>query len=63
MNGTNEELNLLEFLRDILDCTYISDLKFEPFNSKAKLLLSRLNLDDYTLHQVDDALKYIYTAD
>lgn len=52
--------DLLEFLKYILGCTYISDLRVEPYNSKAKLLLKQLKLDEYSENHVKDIFEYIY---
>lgn len=53
------KLELLEFLKYILGCTYISDLKTEPYNTKAKLILKQLNLKKYSFNQVKDAFEYL----
>jgi hypothetical protein len=55
----NENHDLFNFLKYILGCTYISDLRTEPYNTKAKLILERLYLSDYSLNQIRDTLKYI----
>lgn len=55
-----KELNLLEFLQYILDCKYISDLKIEPYNSKARFLFEHLDLGHFSLDQIKDAINYIY---
>lgn len=61
-NNTDKgsERDLLEFLKYILSCTYISDLKFEPYNDKAKTTLGELNLQKYSLKQLKDVFEYIY---
>lgn len=56
----NKSFGLLEFLQYILDCTYISDLLIEPYNSKAKMLLDRLNWSYYTLSEIADCMEYLY---
>lgn len=53
-------MDLLTFIQFIMGCEYISDLRTEPYNVKAKLLLKQLNLNNYSLKQVEDAFKYIY---
>ena len=58
--NNNGKLDLLEFLKYILGCTYVSDLRQEPYNSKAKLILKQLNLKKYSLHQLADVFEYIY---
>lgn len=56
----NEEPDLLEFLKYILGCTYISDLRFKPYNEKAKFTLRQLDLRKYSLKQLKNVYKYIY---
>lgn len=56
----NKDLELLEFLKYILGCTYISDLKTDPYNDRAKLLLKHLNLNKYSLYQINDAFIYLH---
>ena len=57
----SEDLYILDVLKYILDCTYISDLRIEPYNTKAKLLLNKLDLREYSPNQIIDAIEYIYT--
>ena len=54
------ESDLFDFLKYILSCTYISDLKFDPYKNKVKLILKQLNLKKYSSKQVDDMFEYIY---
>ena len=56
----NKGFDLLEFLQYILGCTYISDLRIEPYNSKAKILLDRLNCGYYTLSEITDCMEYLH---
>lgn len=56
----DENLDLLEFLKYVLSCTYVSDLRFEPYNTKAKLILERLNINYYSLNQTKDAIEYVF---
>lgn len=59
-NNNNNELDLFELLKYILDCEYISDLKIEPYNTKAKLILSFINLKKFSLNQIKDIFEYIH---
>lgn len=59
MRGDNQ-LSLLEFIREVLGCKYISDLRQEPFNNRAKLLWSKLDLSHYSLYEICDASKYLF---
>lgn len=53
--------DLLGFLKYTLGCTYISDLRIENYNTKAKLILSKLDFRNYSLKQITEAYKYIYS--
>lgn len=53
-------MDIFDFLKHILGCTYISDLRTEPYNTKAKLILERLDLKKYPNNQVIDIFGYIY---
>lgn len=55
----NDGIDLFELLRNLLCCTYISDLRTEPYNTRAKLVLKRLNLDSSFSNQVKDVYRYI----
>ena len=57
----NEDMDMLEFLKYILGCMYISDLRIEPYNEKVRLLFTKLDLREYSLNQIIDAIEYIYT--
>jgi hypothetical protein len=55
----DSDLDLFEFLKNALGCTYISDLRIKPYNTMAKFLLSKINLKKYSKKQVEDAFNYI----
>lgn len=59
-NEVSDLSDLFEFLKYILGCTYISDLRIEPYNIKAKLILNQLNLEKYSSKQLKDVFEYIY---
>lgn len=54
-------MDIFDFLKYILDCTYISDLRTQPYNTKAKLILERLYFNDYSVNDIRDAFEYLYT--
>lgn len=62
-NENNKRLDLLEFLKHILGCAYISDLRTEAYNVKAKLILKFLNLKKYPINQIEDAFRYLYNKE
>ena len=68
-NSTNEtkessmdEKDLLEFLQYALSCTYISDLKTEQYNKRAKLILEKIDIRNFSMNQIRDAIEYIYSS-
>lgn len=54
-------LELLEFLQYVLGCMQISDLRIEPYNTRAKVLFEKLDLANFSLTQIKDTIEYIYT--
>lgn len=52
--------DLFSELRELISCSYISDLRYEPYKSAAKVALSRLNLTEYPLPALCDAAEYLY---
>ena len=52
-------VDVLEFLKQALYCDYISDLRREPYNSKAKALLKHVDLSGYPDNQVRDIYRYL----
>ena len=61
MNENDRESDLFEFLKYILGCTYVSDLRIEPYNTRARLILEQLYLGRYSLNQIRDAIEYLYS--
>lgn len=55
-------VDLFESLKDLLRCSYISDLRMEPYNTQARLIVTHLNLDAYSPNQVNALLSYIGAA-
>ena len=58
----NKKLDLLEFLKYIIGCDYISDLKTKNYNVRAKEILNQLASSEYSLNQIQNALNYIDTT-
>ena len=58
---TNDDL--LEVIRQKLHCTYISDLRKEPNNTFARLLLKRINLKKYSPTVLNDAYNYLFRSE
>ena len=56
----NDKLDLFEFLKYVLDCDYISDLRTEPYNNRARLILCKLDLTSYSQRSIEDIIEYIY---
>ena len=55
----NDCTDLFEVLKNLGCCTYISDLRANPHNTKARIILNILTLDGYSARQVNDACQYI----
>lgn len=51
--------DLFEDLYILVGCEYISDMKFEPYLSKAKKALQTMNLSVYPQQQLDDLHMYL----
>ena len=52
--------DLLDEVRAQLLCDYISDMRFEPYNSAAKKVLAGINFAEYSLRALSDAAEYLY---
>ncbi len=50
---------LLEFLCWVLGCEFLSDLHFEPYYSKAVMLLERLDLRNYSYQEINEVKEYL----
>ena len=59
----NTSDDLLEVIRQKLHCTYISDLRNEPNNTFARLLLKRINLKKYSHNVLNDAYNYLFCSE
>ena len=57
-----DEKDLLEFLQHALNCTYISDLHTKQYNKRAKLILEKIDIRNYSLNQIRDAIEYVYST-
>lgn len=57
-----DEKDLLEFLQHALGCTYISDLHTEQYNEYAKMILDKIDIRNFSLNQIRDAIEYIYSS-
>ena len=55
-----DEKDLLEFLQHTLNCTYISDLHTGQYNERAKLILEKIDIRNFSLNQIRDAIEYVY---
>ena len=52
--------DIFEKLKKAVGCTYISDMRTEPYCSKAKSLLKEMGIDDYSLKELNDISFYLY---
>ena len=53
-------MDIFELLTQQIGCTYISDLRFEPYLSKARLCISEYDLTDCSLVALKDLAAYLY---
>ena len=52
--------DIFEKLKKALGCAYISDMTTEPYCSEAKSLLKEMEIDDYSLKELNDVSFYLY---
>ena len=57
---TNNKTDIFETLKNILGCEYISDMKFEPYRTKAKEVLKSMELSILSLSDLKDIAQYLY---
>jgi hypothetical protein len=55
--------DLLEDIRTIIGCEFISDLRHEPFNNRARKLISILDLELYPFADITDAVSYLFFSE
>lgn len=56
-------MGLLELIKEICGCFYLSDLHYFPYNSIAKILFNSINLQAYSLKDIKDAYEYIFAKE
>lgn len=56
-------MEILEWLRESAGCRYISDLRYGANNKFAKTAVKGIDFSEYTLHEISDAINYIYGND
>ncbi len=52
-------LELLDTLRKTLGCTYLSDLRYTPFNQLARQEMQRLDLRMFSLTELSEVAQYL----
>lgn len=58
--AANEPEDIFEKLKKSVGCTYISDLKKEPYCSNAKELIKTMDIEDLSLKELNDITFYLY---
>lgn len=53
-------LELLDTLRKILGCTYLSDLRYTPFNQLARQEMQRQDLQRFSLTELSEVARYLW---
>ena len=56
----NQKLILLDIIWKIIGCTYLSDLHYFPYNQIAKNIFNSMELNKYSLKDINDAHDYIF---
>lgn len=57
--AVNDCADLFELLKNLVCCSYISDLRAAPYNAKAQMILKVLDLDQFSARQINDVCQYI----
>lgn len=52
--------DIFEDLVRRLGCEYITDMRFCPWNVKARREICRMAFEQYDLHQLEDIAEYLY---
>ena len=55
-----ENLDLLESLRELVHCAYISDLRFDPYLEQAKRELQKMDVSHYPLPVLEEGIGYLF---
>ena len=53
-------MDIFEYLRKMMECQYISDLRYEPYKTRAQKLLITVPLDECPLEALSDLAEYLY---
>lgn len=56
-------MDIFEKITEILGLEYMSDMKFEPNRSRAILLISEMDLSQYSMASLSDLFQYIFGED
>ncbi len=58
------ESNLFEDLAHSVGCLYLSDMKYQPYNSYAKTKFRNdFSLEKYSLEELSDLYRYLYNKE
>ena len=55
-------MTLLDTLHYKIGCFYLSDLHKNPYRQQAKQLLGSMDLTQYSVRDIADALSYLFAA-
>ena len=56
-------MKMLEWLRKCAGCRFISDLRYGANNESAKTAAKDIDFSRYTIHEISDAISYLYGSD
>lgn len=53
-------MDIYEVLKKKIGCEYISDLRYEPYNTKAKEWMKDLDIERLSVSELNDIAEYLY---
>lgn len=53
---------LLRIIQQCVGCEYLSDLCYAPYNEQAKQIFKTMDLSNYSIREIADAIIYLFKA-
>ncbi len=57
-----DKKEILEALREYTGAKYISDLKNQTYNAKARYAVSKISVEQYPMNTLEDIAEYIFSC-